>query len=44
MVLDGVKGDAEMINVNGLTYDNVTINGKKQEDRTINIGPDGQIK
>jgi len=44
MVLDGVKGDAEMINVNNLTYENVTINGKKVEDKTINIGPDGKVR
>jgi hypothetical protein len=44
MVLDGVKGDAEMINVNNLTYENVTINGKKVEDKTVNIGSDGKVR
>lgn len=43
MKLEGVKGDAEMANIRGLTYSDVTINGKKQPDRTMDIGPDGQV-
>ena len=39
--LNGTKGGAELQNVKGLTYRNVTIDGKKLEDRTINVDNEG---
>lgn len=43
MDLEGVKGDASYANVKGLTYADVTINGIKQPNQTMYIGPEGQL-
>ena len=42
MQLVGVKGAAEMLNLKNLTFANVTVNGKKQTDRTVDIDSAGR--
>lgn len=39
--LNGTKGGAELQNVKGLTYKNVTIDGEKLEDKTIDVDNEG---
>ncbi len=41
--LAGVQGAASLANVRGLTYENVTINGHKEKDGTVDIDAFGQI-
>ena len=42
MQLTGVKGAAEMASIRNLTYDNVTVNGQKETDRTVSIDASGR--
>ena len=44
MKLEGVKGEAVLENVHALAFENVTINGKRQPDRLVDIGSDGQVR
>jgi len=39
-VLNGVKGDMVLQNIKNLTFKNVSINGEKISDKTINVGND----
>ena len=44
MKLEGVKGEAVLENVHALAFENVTINGKRQPNRLVDIGSDGQVR
>lgn len=43
-VLEGVKGNAVLQNVKGLTFKNVTINGEKLKDKTIDVSDDCKVE
>ena len=42
-VLEGVKGNAVLQNIKGLTFKNVTINGEKIKDKTIDVSNNYEV-
>ena len=42
-VLNGVGGDSVLQNIKGLTFKNVSINGEKLEDKTVDVDNDMKI-